>query len=86
MDLAITVIAACMLLLALAVVAAAGEAGQLASDREALIRLARVRGPSGQSFFPTDDAVWELSDAMDQPRSEEDGGGGIRTLEGPNGP
>jgi hypothetical protein len=70
MEVLITAVAAGLLLLALALVAAAGAGRRLASDHEALVRLSRVRGPSGQSFFPTDDAVWELSDAMDR-RSEE---------------
>jgi hypothetical protein len=70
MELLITVLAAVLLLLAVALMAAAGGRGRLASDHHALVCLSRVRGPSGQSFFPNDDAVWELSDAM-EPRSEE---------------
>jgi hypothetical protein len=69
-GLLIPAIAAVLMVLGLALAAAAAGGRRLASDHDALVRLSRLRGPSGQPFFPTDDAALELSDAMDKEPAE----------------
>jgi hypothetical protein len=57
--------AAILLALGLALAAAASGGRGLAADHDDLVRLSRIRGPSGQPFFATDDAALDLSDAME---------------------
>jgi hypothetical protein len=61
----IVAVAAPLILLGLALASAAAGGGRLASDHEDLVRLSRLRGPSGQPFFPTEQAALDLSDAME---------------------
>ena len=54
-----------LLILMLAVAASSSRGRELASDQGMLGRLARLRSPSDKPFFQSADAMWELSDSLD---------------------
>ena len=54
-----------LLILMLAVAASSSRGRELAGDQGMLGRLARLRSPSGKPFFQRADAMWELSDSLD---------------------
>lgn len=46
-------------------IAASRSRRRVSSRRLVLLGLAKVRSPSGKSFFPTDDSVLELAELLD---------------------
>lgn len=46
-------------------IAASRSRRRVSSRRSVLLGLAKVRSPSGKSFFPTDDSVLELAELLD---------------------
>jgi type II secretory pathway pseudopilin PulG len=59
-------VAALAALVVLAIgIAASRSRRQVSTRRSVLLGLAKVRSPSGKSFFPNDDSVLELAELLD---------------------